>query len=320
MDEFSLIKAIKQHTYRQESLHRGIGDDGAVFKETTNELVVAVDTFVEEIHFTKQTMNAKQIGYRALAANFSDLAAMGAIPMFYLVSITVSPHWNNSKIKEVFQGMKDLADSFHADLIGGDTVSGHNLALSITVIGKVENGQARYRSDAKVGDVVFVTGTLGDSQAGLYLLKESFKIKNREYFVKRHQLPTPRINFANGLKNIKRVALNDISDGVGSELHEIAEASDISVQITDELIPIHPELKHFPRDLQERWKYFGGEDFELVGTVSEEEWRFVQQAANKLKLPVTAIGNVIMKGESPVYLRRNGRTSPLEKLGYTHLR
>lgn len=320
MDEFELIKTIKQNAYHQASLQCGVGDDAAVFHETTNETVVAIDTFVEGVHFTKDTMNAKQLGYRALAANFSDLAAMGAIPTYYLVSIVVPTHWGESDISAIFYGMKQLAGSFRADLIGGDTVSGHDLVLSITVIGEVERNKARYRRDAKVGDVVFVTGTLGDSRLGLHILENNLEIENRDYFIERHQLPTPRVHFAQALKSIERVALNDISDGIGSELHEIAEASNISIRINDEQIPVHPNLLRFFSEFEEKWKYFGGEDFELVGTVAAQDWSQVQLAAKKFNLPVTAIGDVIIQEENPVYVKKGDKISPLKKEGYTHLR
>lgn len=320
MDEFSLIEAIKQSTYKQASLQRGIGDDTAVFRQTAGELAIAVDTFVEGVHFTESTMTPFQLGYRALAANFSDLAAMGALPMYYLVSIVIPQRVEESRLSEIFNGMKHLADCYHADLIGGDTVSGNELVLSVTVIGQIEQGKARYRNLAEVDDIVFVTGTLGDSRAGLYILQHDLKIDHRQYFINRHQLPVPRVAFARALGSIKRLALNDISDGLGNEVHEIAEGSHVSIMLEDKKIPVHPGLAAFPRELQEKWKYFGGEDFELVGTVAKRDWKKVQLAAEKLNLEVTEIGHVINKDEHAVYLKKNGIIDKLQKEGYTHLK
>lgn len=322
MDEFSLIEAIKQKqkTYKQASLQRGIGDDTAVFREAAGELAIAVDTFVEGVHFTEKTTDLFRLGYRALAANFSDLAAMGALPMYYLVSIVVPNRMEKSKLSEIFNGMKHLADRYNADLIGGDTVSGNELVLSVTVIGQIEQGKARYRNLAEVDDIVFVTGTLGDSQAGLYILQHDLESVHRQYFINRHQLPVPRIAFASSLGSIKRLALNDISDGLGNEAYEIAEASHVSIILDDKKIPVHPGLAAFPMGLQEKWKYFGGEDFELVGTVAKKDWQTVQQAAEKLNLQVTEIGHVINKDEHAVYLKKNGNMTKLQKEGYTHLK
>lgn len=320
MNEFSLIEAIKQKTYKQASLERGIGDDTAIFRETAGELAVAVDTFVEGVHFTEKTMSPFQLGYRALAANFSDLAAMGALPMYYLVSLVVPDRMKESKLLEIFKGMEHLSNRHGADLIGGDTVSGKDLVLSVTVIGKIEKGKARYRNLAKVDDIVFATGTLGDSRAGLYILQHDLQIDGRDYFINRHQLPTPRVTFSNSLRSIKRLALNDISDGIGNEVHEIAEESGVSIVLEDEKVPTHPGLATFPAELQQKWKYFGGEDFELVGTVAKKDWQTVQQKAEKLNLRVTAIGHVMNKDEHAVYLDKNGNINKLSKEGYTHLK
>lgn len=320
MDEFSLIQELKQSFYRQPSLQRGIGDDAAVFRETANDLVIAVDTFVEDIHFTEKTIRPFQLGYRLLAANFSDLAAMGAFPLYYLVSIVVPKKWSTSNVLKIVEGMRSLADMYHADLIGGDTVSGSKLILSVTVVGRVSRGKARYRSEAKPNDLVFVTGTLGDACAGLHILLHDLKVDGRDYFIMRHQTPEPRIEFAYSLQAVERLALNDISDGLGNETHEIAEESEVSIVLYDDKIPVHPYFINFPKKFRQEWKYFGGEDFELVGTVSKEEWKIVQEKARELGLPITVIGYVTDKKEHPVYVKKEEEIHPLKKAGYTHLK
>ncbi|MBN6205194.1 thiamine-phosphate kinase [Ralstonia pickettii] len=320
MDEFSLIRKIKQNHYQQSSLVKGIGDDAAVLRETNNDLVVTVDTFVEGVHFTTETMDAFHIGYRGLAANFSDMAAMGATPLYYLVSIVVPRGWEEDSISDIFIGMRQLAVQHDTDLIGGDTVSGKELVLSITVIGKVEKNAARYRSDAKTGDIVFVTGTLGDASAGLHLLQQKINMNDKDYFINRHRAPVPRIEIARGLTHLKRVALNDVSDGIASEAHEIAEASQVSIILKDKNIPVHPSFTQFSPDLQTKWKYFGGEDFELLGTVSQIDWPNVQKTAKALNLKISEIGYVTHKEMDYVYLKKDGVLKPLTKAGYTHLK
>src|SRR5699024_11571612 len=163
MNEFDFIKMIKQPIYHQSGLIKGIGDDAAVFREPSNDIVTAVDTFVDGIHFTEQTLNPYQIGYKVLAVNVSDMAAMGATPCYYLVSITCPTTYSSDDYKMIFQGIRDFASHYKMDLIGGDTVSGNELSISVTVIGNVRNGKARNRSQAEKGDVGFVTGTHGDS-------------------------------------------------------------------------------------------------------------------------------------------------------------
>lgn len=324
MDEFSFIESIRQKTYQQSSVVKGMGDDAAVFRQTSKDMVTAVDVFVEGVHFTTETMSPFQVGYRALAANLSDMAAMGATPISLLVAVVIPNDWADNKVEKVFKGIKYLANQYKVDLIGGDTVSGSNLTLSITINGVVEKGMARYRSAAKPGDIVFVTGTLGDAQAGLYSLKNNqLEFKDREYFVKRHQMPTPRVHFSDALASVSRLALNDISDGLANEAIEIAEASNISLRLYDQDIPIHDSYVQFPEDLQYKWKYFGGEDFELLGTVSESDWSEVCQAASRTNTKITKIGRVILNEEesNEVYVIQNQfDTIHLKKEGYSHLK
>lgn len=319
----SFIDLIKQSTYRQSGLIKGIGDDAAVFRHTAHDIVSAVDVFVENIHFSRDTMTPFHIGYRALAANLSDMAAMGATPTYILVAIVVPKGWHSNELEDIFNGIKSLADQHHVDLIGGDTVSGSELTLSITVIGTVDTDHARYRSAARPGDVVFVTGTLGDSQAGYHILTSDKKYTDAAYFVKRHQMPTPRIEFAKGLQHINRLSLNDISDGLANEAREIAEASQVTINLSENAIPISPSFSQFPPTLQHQWKLFGGEDFELLGTVSENDWPQVKKAASKTNTFISKIGNVTANENNKpceVYLLRDNDKSILKNEGYIHLK
>src|SRR5699024_5771517 len=325
MDEFEFIEHIRQKTYHHSSLLRGIGDDAAVFQLNQEAIVTAVDTFVENIHFQKDTISPSDIGYRALAANLSDLAAMGAEPMFYLASIVVSDSWSSDEIKDIFSGLDELAEQFQIDLIGGDTVSGSELVLSITVIGKGKAKQLRYRHDAKTGDIVFVTGTLGDARAGLHILLEETSENYPKYLnlIKKHQRPTPRVTFANKLASIGRIALNDVSDGIANEAYELAKSSHVDIHLLDEKIPVQSKLyHHFTEEQVKRWKYFGGEDFELLGTVSEEEWPIVQAIAEESNLLITKIGKVshVLEQNPTVRVLKEGHWSTLQQLGYTHLK
>lgn len=321
MNEFEFIANITPASYRQPSLQKGIGDDAAVIR-TQQDIVTAVDTFIDGVHFTNQTMNAFQAGYRALAANISDIAAMGAMPKFYLVSITIPNGMSDAYINDVFFGMRTIADQFQMDLIGGDTVAGKQLSISVTIIGFVEQGKARYRSDAMEDDVVFVTGTLGDSRAGLHLLLEDAAVQNESYFIHRHRMPEPRVAFVRSLTSLKRLACNDISDGIANELNEIATASDLDIVIDEETLPTHPDFQQFTKSNQFQWKLFGGEDFELTGTVPQQDWPFLQKEAQKQGLRVTKIGIVKRKqGKAPVvFIKQDHQLRPLQNKGYIHLK
>ena len=321
MEEFSFIDSIRQPFYKQSSLIKGIGDDAAILRNHSEDLVVSVDTFSEGIHFTRETMPLEDIGYKALAANISDLAAMGARPAFYLLSLAIPSNWEMEEIQRIVQGMKEIGDRFKMDLIGGDTVSSHSLVLSITVMGYVNRGRACYRSTAEENDVVFVTGTLGDSAKGLdLLLNPEQESEDRAYFEKRHQRPSPRANFAYEVAKLARVTLNDISDGIASEANELAEASSVNLEIFYENIPVHKAL--LKDEKKDKWILSGGEDFELIGTVARKDWPIVQKVANQTNVQVTEVGRILSKSDKQgqVWLNKNGVKTHLDKNGYNHFR
>ncbi|MCY8310753.1 thiamine-phosphate kinase [Bacillus vallismortis] len=325
MDEFDLIHSITPRTIRHSSVDVGIGDDAALYtaKHGVQE-IVCVDTMVEDVHFKLHYSSPKDIGYKALAVNISDIAAMGGIPKFYLVSLAVPSKWTESEIKAMYEGMNELAKLYHMDLIGGDTVStSDKLVVTVTVIGEVEKGQACLRSLARPNDVVFVTGEIGSSAAGLSLLSEETDPQNAvieaSYFINRHKRPQPRVNIGRLCSNVQRAALNDISDGLASELHEIAEASCVSIEIDERMLPVHSDLPKLHPHWKE-WALFGGEDFELTGTVSKGEWELLKQECETRQLPITKIGHVIEKTESKVILKTDKTSVILEKKGYNHFK
>ncbi|WP_082235556.1 thiamine-phosphate kinase [Halobacillus massiliensis] len=318
MDEFSFIHSIQPRTYRQSSLIKGISDDAAVFRQTSQDIVTAVDTMVEDVHFSKKTMSPYHVGYRVLAANLSDLAAMGSTPAYYLVSLVVPPHWSEEELQELYTGMMSLAAEYRMDLIGGDTVSGKELCVSITVIGFAAKGKARYRRHAREGDIVFTTGTLGDSRAGLEcLLKE----KPNEFLISRHRTPDPRVHFAQRLERVSRVCLNDISDGIASESNEIAEEAGVDLYLDFSKLPYTKVIEELFPDDYEDWVLSGGEDFELIGTVGKKDWPFVQAAAAEENVTVTEVGwcEPAKKATGQVYLYQYNQRRLLEKSGYIHL-
>ncbi|WP_331280824.1 thiamine-phosphate kinase [Halobacillus karajensis] len=323
MDEFSFIRSIQPEYYQQSSLIKGIDDDAAVFRPTDRDIVTAVDTMVEGVHFSRETMEPAHIGYRVLAANLSDLAAMGSTPLFYMVSITIPPNWQQEELEVLYDGMNQLASRYKMDLIGGDTVSGRELSLTVTVIGSVPKEKARYRSVAKPGDILFVTGTLGDSRAGLEWLLNDGKGATEDitYLIERHREPTPRVEFAEQLEELERVALNDVSDGIANEANEIAEASDVDLHMDLESLPFSKQIRISYPDQYEEWGLSGGEDFELLGTVSEAEWISVKEAAERTGIPVTKIGQVNVKQGSSgvVKIYKKQQWEVLKPSGYTHL-
>ncbi|AUZ25419.1 thiamine-phosphate kinase [Bacillus subtilis] len=325
MDEFDLIHSITPRTIHHSSVDVGIGDDAALYtaKHGVQE-IVCVDTMVEDVHFKLLYSSPEDIGYKALAVNISDIAAMGGIPKFYLVSIAVPPKWTQSEIKSMYEGMNELAKLYHMDLIGGDTVSiSDKLVVTVTVIGEVEKGRACLRSLARPNDIVFVTGEIGSSAAGLSLLLEKTHPQtsavDTDYFIHRHKRPEPRVSVGRLCSSFKRAALNDISDGLASELNEIAEASCVSIEIDESMLPVHSHLSKL-HPIWKEWALFGGEDFELTGTVSKSNWEVLKQECETRQLPITKIGHVREKTESNVILKTDNGSRILEKKGYNHFK
>src|SRR5699024_2905198 len=177
-------------------------------------------------------------------------------------------------------------------------------------------------SDLEDGDVVFVTGTLGDSQAGLYILTHPNNYLDERYYTEKHQMPAPRVAFAKGLNGLPRIALNDISDGIANETAEIAAASHVDITLDADALPVSASFDQFPEELQRYWKLFGGEDFEIMGTVAKEDWPKVKKVAEQTKTPIAKIGYAQYTGKevNQVYLHENNQSQPLDKKGYIHMK
>ncbi len=325
-DEFAFIANISPKETKQSSLVKGIGDDAAVYQGSNDmDEVVCVDTMVEGIHFLRNTVSPYQLGKKALAVNISDLAAMGAIPSYYLVSIAIPSTWEEHELKDIFAGMATLATEYEIDLIGGDTVSTAGaLVLTVTAIGRVERGRALYRNGAQPGDVLFLTGYVGSSAAGLNLLLDErdlchFTEAEKELLLA-HQEPRPHVSQGRLLANSGlRIALNDVSDGIASEAHEIAETSRVNITIDEDAIPFHPSMGQYPRDEQLEYGLFGGEDYVLMGTIARGDLPSLHATFREHCHPFYIIGSV-EEGEGNVYLKKANRIKKLEKRGYNHFR
>jgi thiamine-monophosphate kinase len=320
MDEFSFIKAIKPNHYKQSSVVTGIGDDGAVVQPAIgSQMVIATDTMVENVHFSFDYMSYEDVGYRVLAANLSDLAAMGSTPLYYIVNVSGPNEVTNKQLVRIMNGMRELAEQYNMDLIGGDTTSSQELIITVTVFGELHSKCKRLRSHAKPKDVVFVTGYLGESGYGFQLIK-SDQLETGSRFINQHIRPIPRLDFAHAIKAIKRVSLNDVSDGISSELNEIAEASHVSIVIDWNDIPIHPDIAHLNDQQLEKLALSTGEDFQLVGTCSEESWNNIKTMCSDQKIKVTKIGEVLpfTKQQPSVYITKNGKRRKLNSDGYQH--
>ncbi|MBN6187700.1 thiamine-phosphate kinase [Aneurinibacillus sp. BA2021] len=332
-DEFGLISYLTSRQHMPASLAGRIpvenGDDAAVVSGRAGyDFVVCCDTMVEDVHFKRQTMLPSDIGYKALASNISDVAAMGGLPLFYLVSLGLPRTWQEEELAQIYEGMAELASQYGMALIGGDTVAVPGpLTLTVTVLGEVEQKAALRRRSACPGDAVFVTGPVGDSAAGLHvLLQEGYSVqqipKEWSALTDRHRRPAPDVEAGRTLANSGfRIAANDISDGLASEAWEIAEASGVCLFLDEASIPLSEAARRLAEASGKRaldWACYGGEDYRLVGCVAAEHQEALSRSFAEKRLPLYWIGTV-QAGRPGVWLRHtNGDSTPIPKKGYNH--
>ncbi|MGE5653104.1 MAG: thiamine-phosphate kinase, partial [Bacillota bacterium] len=282
LGEFGLISRLTRNLRSNPHVAVGVGDDAAVINfPSERQLVACCDMLVEGVHFVKSTSSPYHIGHKALAVNLSDIAAMAAVPRYFLVSIAVPKSWSVEELDELYQGMNDLATAWGVDLVGGDTTSSpQGLVIDLTCLGEVERGKAVLRSGAKVGDLVAVTNDLGASAAGLAVLSNPELMLPpdlRAELVQRHLMPEPQIPAARMLAARGWMSsLNDISDGLASEALEIAHASHVGVRLYAAQMPISPATKAAAEMLGVDaldWVLNGWEDFQLVMTMPQDVFR-----------------------------------------------
>ncbi len=302
MDEFELIRRFFSRDAKATDV--GVGDDGAVMTPTPGtQQVQVIDTLVEGVHFPA-TITAADVGYRAVEVNLSDIAAMGARPRWMTLALTL---WDKDElwVEDFAAGMFAAADEHDVVLVGGDTTQGDSVVVSINMTGEVEKDAALLRSGAKVGDTVFVTGTVGDAAAGLELLQQG---EHDEFLVGRFLRPTARLTLGRMLVGRAHAAI-DVSDGLVADLSKLLAASALGAQINVDDVPMSPALMaRFDDDTAQQFALSGGDDYELCFTASAD-------AVAELD-GVTAIGTVT--AAEGLVCRRGGEIVDVDVSGYRH--
>lgn len=322
--EFGLIDLIKENCIVEpKSVAVGIGDDAAVLIPTANMMqLVSTDMLVEGVHFDLAFISPFQLGYKSLAVNLSDIAAMGGIPKHIVISIALSKKINIDFVKELYRGMKNIAQFFCVNIVGGDTVSTQDkIVINVTVLGEVEPENLQKRSGARPGDFIAVTGMLGDSAAGLDILlnrKDNFDFAKS--LIQAHLAPIPQVELGRIIAKYAS-SMNDISDGVASEAKEIALASGVDIMINADRIPCSKELIQLGNSFGKsplEYALFGGEDYQLLFTIDKEKYALLKRELKNCN--VTVLGEV-KSGQGNVFLKEyNGKFVNLEPRGYNHFR
>ena len=313
MDEFELIRKYFVRPNESSSVITGIGDDGAVLRlPAGKDLVTVVDTLVESVHFPADIsdVQAEGLGYRAVAVNLSDIAAMGAEPKWMTLAITLV-EVNDGWLSFFAKGLHAAAQEHGVALVGGDVTRGDNLVVTVQVSGCIDPGRAICRSGACPGDTIYVSGELGDAAAGLLLQKNDPPYLGPHcYLIDRFWSPAARVSLGRSLVG-KASAAIDVSDGLYADLGKLLAASGVGATLELDKLPLSIALKaSFAREQQRSFALSGGDDYELCFTSSEELPGELDGVA------VTAIGKVTEGAEIVCY--ENGRVVPFEDNGYLH--
>lgn len=293
--EFHLIERIREHTaWPRADVRLGIGDDAALLAVPAGQqLAVALDTLVEGVHFPPGTAPA-DVGWKALAVNLSDLAAMGAMPAWALLALTL-PDADLARVDGLAEGFARLAHAHGVALVGGDTTRGP-FCLSVAVHGFVPPGQALTRAGAGVGDALFVTGTLGDAAGGLRLLQGgAFAPTDASHRALRARLdrPTPRVRAGLALRGLASACI-DVSDGLLVDLGHLCRASGVGARLDAQALPLAPALRAvFGEPVARELALTGGDDYELCFSVPTAAVDTMHAALTEVGAHATRIGTLV---------------------------
>lgn len=330
LGEFALIARLEGILRGSEGpqVIRSLGDDCAVVRGSSNaEYLLTTDTQEEDVHFRRAWSTPEELGWRCLAVNVSDIAAMGGEPIGALVALSLPATLEVAFVEALYAGMQALAQVYGCPIIGGNIAkSAARLSVTITVLGQVPRGQAVYRSGAQAGDEIWVTGTLGGAKAGLEALLHPDRVASfdPQTALSRYRRPCPRLREAQYLRQHGGLhSLLDISDGLSSDLRHICDASGVGARLFAEAIPYDTDVVQValavradPLDLA----LHGGEDFELCltappGRIAELQADFERQ----FNCPLVRVGT-IQSGTGVMLSRTDGSQVPLSVKGYDHFR
>ncbi len=307
LGEFGLIDRLASKIGSGKDVVKGIGDDCAVLDGEDLYTLVTTDMLVSGDHFNRRWQTPKQIGWKSMVANVSDVAAMGGYPVWALVSMALPDDVDLEYMDSLYEGMIAASEKYELTIIGGDTTHGDLLVINIVIIGKVEKENLCLRGDARVGDLICVTGDLGKSWAGLDLLRAGV-----QGYTEYHLEPSCRLD--EGRQLAKHVgAMIDVSDGLASEVLHICEQSGVGAEVHKDKIPISQRTREAAEKIGKDpyfWALSGGEDFELVFTLPRSEIDMIKDVS------YTVVGRIIDDGR---YLVDGDERSELSG-GYDHFR
>jgi thiamine-monophosphate kinase len=316
--EFGFIERIKGGCLiRNENVIIGIGDDSCVFRTSAEVAsLLTTDMLVEQIHFLLEAIPPYQLGRKSLAVNMSDIAAMGGTPKEAVLSVAIPDTVDLEYLDALYDGMKAMAKEFEVNLLGGDTTSSPGpLIINIALVGEAQKEEVLYRSTAKVGDVVFLTGPVGSAAAGLDIILKGRGADEWEELIEAHHNPYPQIKTGRIIASMKVAnSLIDVSDGIAADLGHICTESKLGAIIKEKMIPTTEQLRAYCEEFREDSRHLSlhvGEDYVLLGTVPLESAARLQEALESNDCQFYSIGKTVAEAG----LRLEGRDGSVEVIG-----
>jgi thiamine-monophosphate kinase len=321
LGEFGVIERIRRTAPVGRGVRLGIGDDAAWLDSLSHSWLVTADLLLENVHFDLKWTSLLDLGYKSLAVNLSDIAAMGGVPAYATVSLGVPERFRSEQIDELYHGINSLARKSGVSIVGGDTSHAASLLLSVCLLGHAPY-RPIMRRGARVADDIYVTGTLGDSALALELLKgksPALRHSAAPYLLKRHHRPTARCRAGVLLARDKvAVAMIDVSDGLLQDLGHLCKESDIGAVIWEENLPRSRSYRALAGGGESRWALAGGEDYELLFCARRRTRGAITKLAKRAGVPITRIGACVPAREGITILDRNGRRIHPRTRGHDH--
>ena len=321
LGEFGLIDLLAKMANSSQDKHLliGIGDDAAAWYGDASIQLATVDSLIQDVHFSLGTISWNELGWKSMAANLSDIAAMGGVPRYALVSLALPDHTEVDDVTALYKGMIELAQQSGVAIIGGDISSAPLVAITITILGSTSRDKhILTRSAAKPGDKVAVTGYLGAAAAGLEMLAKQLQFDPEATTCLRNAFLHPYPRIAEGQLLVEQGVKTaiDISDGLISDLNQICKSSQVGARIEIDRVPIEPTVKARFIDIFLELALSGGEDYELLFTGRDEVIDRVKGAAS---CPITVIGEIVAdKIGEVILIDREGNPFNLHKAGWEH--
>lgn len=321
LGEFGLIELIAETVGKasRQDLIIGIGDDAAAWRTEKSIQLGTTDILIQDVHFNLSTAKWRELGWKVLAVNISDIAAMGGTPSFAMVSLGLPPETEVDNVVELYRGIKEIGSKFDVDIVGGNVSKAPVVIIDVSLIGKASDALLT-RSAAVAGDHIAVTGYLGLSAAGLQLLKSGRKLdaKTTAFFREAHLRPHPRVAEGQILVQQGVRAAIDISDGLLSDLTHICKASRVGARVWIDKLPIHTLLKSAFKKESLRLALSGGEDYELLFTARSE---VINKLTEIMSSPMTVVGEIVSDAPGQVtLLDEQGKAVKWDEKGWDHFK